>query len=339
MAIISTELVNILILTSAILLGFSEARNRTVCYYLAGGDGEVETCFSNEPPFDNANGNLPESPTQVGTTFMLFTKRGEEQISTDRLRQAQHLRKRETKVLVHGYQGNIDNWITNAAELLLQLGNYNVIAVDWSPGAAKTNYYKSVANTRLVGAQIGLLVEALRETYGIRPRNVHIIGHSLGAQTAGYAGKTISKLGRISALDPAGPAYYNNDPRVRISRNDANYVDVLHTNGDTSLSGGFGLMDPVGTADFYVNGGMDQPGCDNNLCSHNRATDIYMETLRKRRFSERRCSFYAYPCEPGNVCNRCGRKGCARAGYYSMADGAHGTYYLPTSAEAPYCVT
>ena len=303
-----------------------------MCYNLVSGDWE--TCFSNDPPFDNANGNLPETPRKVGTKFILFTKRGVEQIYTDGLANSRYLRKRETKILIHGYQGNIETWITDTAPLLLQLGDFNVIGVDWSLGAAKMNYYKSVANIRLVGAQVGLLVTALEETYGISPIDVHIIGHSLGAQTAGYAGKTISGLGRISALDPAGPAFYNNDTRVRISPSDAAFVDVLHTNGDTSLSGGLGLINPVGTADFYVNGGKDQPGCDNNLCSHNRAVGIYMETIRKRRFGHR-CSFTAYPCEPGNVCRRCGRKGCARGGYYSLADGASGTYYLPTTAEAP----
>ena len=245
MTIISSDLAAFLI-TGTIIIGLSDAR--TVCYNLVGGDGE--TCFSNDPPFDNANGNLPEKPRQVGTKFMLFTRRGEEQIYTDGLANSRYLRNRETKVLIHGYRGNIDNWIVDATDLLRQLGNYNVIAVDWSPGAAKTNYYKSVANTRLVGAQIGLLVTALEEMHGIPPGDVHIIGHSLGAQTAGYAGKTIPGLGRISALDPAGPAYYNNDTRVRISPTDAMYVDVLHTNGDTSLSGGLGLLDPVGTADF-----------------------------------------------------------------------------------------
>ena len=331
MEIISSHLAAFFI-TGAILFGLSETR--TVCYSLVGGDGV--TCFSNYPPFDNANGNLPESPRQVGTNFVLFTRRGNEQIYTDGLAISRYLQKRETKVLIHGYRSNIGRWVVDAAALLLQLGNYNIIAVDWSPGAGNRNYFKSVANARLVGAQIGLLVTALEETYGITPSDVHIIGHSLGAQTAGYAGKGIPELGRISALDPAGPAFYNNNPRVRISPNDAMYVDVLHTNGDTSLSGGLGLLDPVGTADFYANGGKDQPGCDSNLCSHNRAIDIYMETIVKRRF-KRRCTFTAYPCEPGNLCRPCGRKGCASAGYYSLADGACGSYYLPTTAEPPYC--
>ena len=327
--------VAVFFLIGIIMIGVSEGR--TVCYNLAGGDGE--TCFSNDPPFDNAAGYLPQSPRRVRTKFFLYTRNGEEQIYADGLVNSTYLQNRETKVLVHGYQGSIDNWAIDTAALFLDLADYNIIAVDWSPGAANLNYYKSVANTRLVGAQIGLMINALQETYQILPNDVHIIGHSLGAQTAGYAGKAISGLGRISALDPAGPAYYKNDRRVRVSITDAAFVDVLHTNGDTSLSGGLGLMDAVGTADFYVNGGQDQPGCSNNLCSHNRAVDIYMESIKQS------CSFLSYPCEPGNRCissvyscsSPLGETRCARAGFFSSADGARGSYYTPTTAEAPYC--
>ena len=332
MRIITGDLAVFLLMGTVV---FEVSEGRTVCYSLAGGHGD--TCFSNDPPFNNAAGYLPQSPEVVGTKFFLYNRNGDEQIYTDGLANSSYLQQRETKILVHGYRGSIDRWAIDTAALLLDLGDYNVIAVDWRSGAKKANYYKSAANTRLVGAQIGLLVNALEEIYQIPPSDVHIIGHSLGAQTAGYAGKSISGLGRISALDPAGPAFYNNDRRVRVSRRDAAFVDVLHTNGDTSLAGGFGLEDAVGNADFYVNGGKDQPGCDSNLCSHNRAVDLYMETIKQS------CSFLSYPCKPGNRCilskRRCisGDRGCARAGYFSLVDGASGPYYIDTSAEAPYC--
>ena len=67
MAIICSHLATFFI-TGTILFGLSEAQ--TVCYNLVGGN-EV-TFFSNYPPFDNANGNLPKSPRQVGTNFVLF---------------------------------------------------------------------------------------------------------------------------------------------------------------------------------------------------------------------------------------------------------------------------
>ena len=316
-----------------IIIGVSEGRR--VCYNLAGGDGR--TCFSNDPPFNNAGGNLPQSPRRVGTQFFLFTRNGEEQIYADRLANSAYLQNRQTKIIVHGYTDSVVGWVEETASLLLDLADYNVIAVDWSPGARNINYYRCVANTRLVGAQIGLMISALQETYQIPPGDVHIIGHSLGAHTAGYAGKAISGLGRISALDPAGPGFYNNDNRVRVSETDAAFVDVLHTNGGNSLAGGFGLMDAVGTADFYVNGGETQPGCSSIGCSHNMVVSLYMETIKQR------CPFRSYPCKPGNSCDSreysCSshQSGCARAGYFSLADGARGSYYTATTAEVPYC--
>ena len=83
--------------------------------------------------------------------------------------------------------------------VLLQ-GDFNVIVVDWKNGANKVNYYRSVANTRLVGAQVGFLVKALEDQLDIARADVHIIGLSLGAHTAGYAGKSLAGIGRISGI-------------------------------------------------------------------------------------------------------------------------------------------
>jgi pancreatic triacylglycerol lipase len=104
-----------------------------------------------------------------------------------------------------------------------------------------------------------------------------IIGHSLGAHVSGIAGKSnslgrlskahrfnsiflfcfciIGKIGTIIGLDPAGPLFSIDLPNERLASTDGDYVEVVHSDGDYS-----GIGRPIGQADFFPNGGMDQPG-------------------------------------------------------------------------------
>lgn len=73
-----------------------------------------------------------------------------------------------------------------------------------------------------------------------------LVGHSLGAHIAGIAGKEFLKLtghrvGRITALDPAGPCFTTADPATKLHRDDALYVDAIHTN-----AGILGIKESVG---------------------------------------------------------------------------------------------
>lgn len=114
------------------------------------------------------------------------------------------------------------------------------------------------------GEIITKLVIELMEI-GVALRNIHIIGHSLGAQVAGFIGQTTfnrtgQKIHRITGLDPAGPVFVSRPPSRRLSADDADIVVVVHTDG-----GAFGYYLACGTIDFYVNGGIPiQPGCDSN---------------------------------------------------------------------------
>lgn len=62
-------------------------------------------------------------------------------------------------------------------------------------------------------------------------------------------------------LDPAGPLFEGYDVSVRLDKSDANYVDVVHSNGEAIYVGGFGISEPIGHVDFYPNGGRAQRGC------------------------------------------------------------------------------
>ena len=52
---------------------------------------------------------------------------------------------------------------------------------------------------------------------------------------------------------------------MRLDKSDADYVDVIHSNGDSLIIGGLGAWEPIGHVDFYPNGGRAQRGCQNLL--------------------------------------------------------------------------
>lgn len=107
-----------------------------------------------------------------------------------------------------------------------------------------------------------MLIADLHENLEVSHSNIHIIGHSLGAHVAGFTGAIVQKdkgekLPRITGLDPAGPLFLLASPQNRLDPTDANFVDVIHTDGRK-----FGYYNPLGTVDFYPNGGIGpQPAC------------------------------------------------------------------------------
>ncbi|KAF7277653.1 hypothetical protein GWI33_001001, partial [Rhynchophorus ferrugineus] len=99
------------------------------------------------------------------------------------------------------------SWYKNIANAYLKSDNINLVGVDWNK-LARQPYLYSVASTSFVGQEIANFIQNLK----IYPGNIHLIGHSLGSHVAGFTGKEIfkstgQKIGRISALDPAGPHF------------------------------------------------------------------------------------------------------------------------------------
>ena len=80
----------------------------------------------------------------------------------------------------------------------------NVINVMWGPGAVFPEYTQAVANTRVVAKQIFILILNLVNELGVKCKDLHLIGHSLGAHTAGHVGQLLrsqnATLARISGI-------------------------------------------------------------------------------------------------------------------------------------------
>ncbi|KAJ8712438.1 hypothetical protein PYW07_005280 [Mythimna separata] len=180
---------------------------------------------------------------------------------------------------------------TTVRDAHLAAGNYNFIAVDWSRLIVFPWYISAVQNSRYMGRKLADFVQFL-DSAGVPAATIHVVGFSLGAEAAGFAGKHLRSrgllLGRITGLDPAYPGYSLSNNDGHLAKGDATFVDVLHTN-----PGVFGFLRPIGDVDFYANpGSWIQPGCwvDELIknrefrfvygCSHVRSWRLYSESLR-----------------------------------------------------------
>lgn len=66
----------------------------------------------------------------------------------------------------------------------------------------------------------------------------------------------IYKFILIAGLDPALPLFITSSTDDKLDPSDAAFVDVIHTNALVQ-----GKLERCGHADFYMNGGIMQPGC------------------------------------------------------------------------------
>lgn len=325
--------------------------------------GELGT-FSLAPPFNNTRW-LPSRPSFIGTSFSLFTRANP---TTPRriLRRGLPASRMDVnlpvKILIHGFlQHRQSEFLINMTRALLQHAPMNVIVVGWSGGAGFP-YTQAVANTRVVGAEVARLIQHLKVA-GVPLDNVHVIGHSLGAQVAGYAGARTPGLGRITGLDPAQPNYEGFDKAVHLDKTDADFVDIIHTDAvPYDTVGGYGIIHPVGHIDFYPNGGHHQPGCHEEpsvfsflqdawnrgihsaeislSCSHERSTKYFTSSIASH---DSQCNFRSFLCQneadfTSGRCSHCGNRPCPLMGYHADKNfGARGSFYLNTTDQSPYC--
>ncbi|XP_073989008.1 pancreatic triacylglycerol lipase-like isoform X2 [Rhodnius prolixus] len=228
--------------------------------------------------------------------------------------------RKKTKILVHG-------WLSSA---YIQARDYNIIVVDWSTFSYQV-YPISRYAINYVGPHVSKFIDFLIVQAGLRPEDVHILGHSLGAHIAGIAGirMKFGKVARITGMDPAGPLIHG-DSMCRLDSSDAHFVDVIHTSIHY-----LGVYEPLGHADFYPNGGGPlQPGCgfEIGICTHRRSYRYYIESIfNEHGFPAQRCNSWDQ-----YVANNCSGE-VAYMGE-NVSPKSRGRYYLRTATSPPFAL-
>ncbi|KAL7988410.1 hypothetical protein Chor_007329 [Crotalus horridus] len=194
--------------------------------------------------------------------------------------------------------GTKPSWIDALIQAFLEVARVNVIAVDWVQGA--TAAYPTAA-------------------VGVPESSIHLIGVSLGAHVGGLVGQFYEgHLGRITALDPAGPKYTRASPEERLDPGDALFVEAIHTDSDSYQ---------------YL------------ICDHMRAVHFYISVLKDS------CPMMAFPCSSyknflaGHCLDcfdpfllSCPTLGLLDNGGLNMKTLPREVkVYLATAASAPYC--
>ncbi|XP_014247564.1 pancreatic triacylglycerol lipase-like [Cimex lectularius] len=248
-----------------------------------------------------------------------------------------------TKLLIPGQKENGDS------ELLLNLKNEylkkvqaNVVLVDYSEIAPRFCYSTSVFNVRYVGKCVANFVQGLKELANDKVLDLHVIGYRLGGHVPANVAPHLEpyKIPRITGLDPSFP-FSKFKLLVRsLNRENADFVDVVHTAGL--------LRDnywPLGHVDVYVNGGAHlQPGCRKgwwlkdwilaNRCSHQRSLVYFTESVNSNT------GFYGYACKSRlrAFWDLCSKNSTSVLIGDSVNTSLRGMFYVGTKSDAPFAM-
>lgn len=233
-------------------------------------------------------------------TFWLYTRDTEgnptelSMFRPETIHQAPFVPDRPLIILIHGYTGHRDYAPnTSIRPAYLAYDDYNIISLDYNPLALEPCYYQAVRNLATVANCTAQLLDYMIDEGFFTLDDIHVVGFSLGGQTSGMIANYIrsGKLKRITGLDPAKPLFITAPNEFKLDQSDAEFVQVIHTDVFAR-----GILHPSGHADFYVNGGVEQPGCSaqhmmtTGECNHNRAPEYYAESIATE------VGFYGYRC-------------------------------------------
>ncbi|XP_011053242.1 PREDICTED: pancreatic lipase-related protein 2-like isoform X1 [Acromyrmex echinatior] len=281
---------------------------------------------TNKPKFRQVDFKEIDESVQK-TTFYLYTRNnpeiGQQLIidDMDSVKKSFWNPNHPTRFVTHGWHGNCDGGCTQIRDAFLNVGDYNIILIDWRD-AANHLYAISVRSAPLVSQRVAFLINFLENNAKLDPNKTAIIGHSLGAHVASLSARfATSKIAEVIALDPAAPLFETNKPGERVDKSDAILVQVIHT-----CTKFIGIKSAIGTSDFYPNGGEEQPGCgpikwigdvEAMSCAHSRSEMYYIESITNPTGFRARDVFMGGP---------------------SIDPNANGTYTLKTASEPPFAL-
>ncbi|ODN04003.1 Pancreatic triacylglycerol lipase [Orchesella cincta] len=241
-------------------------------------------------------------------------------------------------LLIHGYMQNFTNrYPQRTKDAYLRMGfKSNIILVDWAgysqPDLGRianmaVGYPRAVKHVPRIGKRVStLLMFLITERVLKDPTSIHMVGFSLGAEIAGVAGYHVKRstgqlVGRITALEPGGISYHHTNPRDRLDKSDANFVDVMHTAARSFRA------NSIGHVDFYPNGGgPTQPGCTmldmvqdipgmQGSCAHGRAWEYFTDSVyNKKLYACQSTSYMMYKMK--NYCTKPVAFGQAKGDYF-----------------------
>ncbi|XP_014231675.1 lipase member I-like [Trichogramma pretiosum] len=246
--------------------------------------------------------------------------------------------RRETKVMLNPYFHKVD--IPVLKEMKSLFSNWpelNIIMIDWTAGGVRFNYEQAAFNTISAAEQVQSTFADLiaywekqgvdREEWG----PVHFLGISLAAHVSGQAARLLQRnhnftIARITGLDPAEPCFEpgENFWSLRLTRQDADFVDIIHSDASEKHSGGFGMREAIGHVDFYLDGGNSEGDCsqdknknkrgffksyinyprltyhalvEGGFCRHMRAANVFVESLKNDQLRTVRpdCQYWGVP--------------------------------------------